>query len=701
MPIRNNHHLVNVRRDRLNAVPAGYVVGGAPDGRAVLTTAVIGGGGGGPGAAVVGSSGTRQNRFALGNTLAATTSFANTLSIFSVSGVGAASAGFDTNGVLLISAAASGTVAASATSLNMTALGNTAGSSSATTRLITALSISGAGDISVGFTGNTMLISGTAPAASATSMNMTALGNTAGSSSATTRNITAMSISGTGGVSVGFSGNTIIISGETAAGGATSVNMTAIGNTTGSSSATTRILTEMTLSGAGAVSVGYTGNSIIISSPATVASATSMNMTALGNTTGSSSATTKVLTEMSISGMGDISAGFSGGTIIISGTAPVASAATMNVTALGNTTGSSSATTRLITAESISFTGGVSGGWSGNTLIISGATQGAASATSMGLSATGNTTGTTSSMTQAITAETISGAGGVSVGFNAGTFVISGVAAGSAAAPTLSHTIPFALWGGQTSAGTTGSMSLVPIDLPVNLTMNAAMLIGVRNLSNGTIVATTAAAASTTATASASYGQTWSLVFYTRSDATTYTSYTSTTASFGATNSWSMSQTAASISVSSTLSLSWCAGSSTNLTATLSSVFTTNTSSSFGNGINGSSSYNGNMRMDVPAPFNLRPDNYIMGILGSTATATATGATKITVSALGWNINHFMLTGVTAYGSGPGDSVNNSLGWPRGVGFTSAAGATQPASFAINAISVKAAVLPYCELGVL
>ena len=55
------------------------------------------------------ASGTLQNRFALGNTTSATSSFAGTLSILSVSGAGLASAGFDTNGVLVISAT-SGTV---------------------------------------------------------------------------------------------------------------------------------------------------------------------------------------------------------------------------------------------------------------------------------------------------------------------------------------------------------------------------------------------------------------------------------------------------------------------------------------------------------------------------------------------------------------------------------------------------------------
>src|ERR1700693_3587966 len=88
--------------------------------------------------------------------------------------------------------------------------------------------------------------------------------------------------------------------------------------------------------------------------------------------------------------------------------------------ASGNTTAATTSGVVVSSALSFAGSGAVSVGISGSSVVISAPTA-AASATSMGLTAVGNTTGATSSMTQGLTAETISGAGIVSVGFNAGT----------------------------------------------------------------------------------------------------------------------------------------------------------------------------------------------------------------------------------------------------------------------------------------
>ncbi len=593
-----------------NAVPAGFVVGGAKDGRAQLIP--TGGAGGGAGAGGGGGGGHVRVQgpppvlpspgdpigpqgvtlYALGNTTAASSSAADNLSSIAVSGAGIVSVGFDTLGDIVVSA----TTAASAVSMNMTAIGNTTGSSSATTRVITAETISGAGGVSVGYSGNTVIISGATGAASGTGQSRFALGNTTAATSSFAGALTALSVSGTAGVSVGYDTNGVLIISGATGGAGTSVNMTAIGNTTGSSSATTRAVTELTISGAGGVSVGYSGNTVIIS-----------GVTASGTTQ--------------------------------------ASATSMNLTALGNTTGSSSATTRVITAESISGAGIVSVGYSGNTVLIS-ATSGTSIASA--------------------------GSGG-------------GMVLSYFEATPPSNNLNY-------NAISLGTMRLASFQLLAGtVTFDRANFFALRSTAVGTLsVGTTTATVVRTATASAGWNSTVSLVLYSQANATSFNSLASATMSYGYTESWSVSDNIGANSVTASHTFSWAIG-----TSTAGGLSTTSASSS----AVASSAYtiaapaavvnvSGSVRNDVPWASSFPAGVYLVGYIGSTVSATATGATWLTVSAGNWSQN----IACAPYSSGRYKTAPDDAGFvynmPR-IGTVSTAGSTAPAT--INWLSLNAA----------
>jgi trimeric autotransporter adhesin len=120
------------------------------------------------------------------------------------------------------------------------------------------LSVSAGANIGIGQANSTITISASVQTSS---LSMTALGNTTLSSSGTASNL--LNFSGAGAVSVGVSNNTVYISGGTAAAG--TVSITALGNTTNSSSGTFSNL--LNFSGAGIASVGAGAGSVTISVP--------------------------------------------------------------------------------------------------------------------------------------------------------------------------------------------------------------------------------------------------------------------------------------------------------------------------------------------------------------------------------------------------------------------------------------------------
>ncbi len=174
-----------------------------------------------------------------------------------------------------------------------------------------------------------------------------------------------VSISAGAGIGIGQANSTITISASVQT---SSVSLTALGNTTGSSSGTFSNL--LNISGAGIVSVGVGAGSITISaSSAAVTNFSTISLTALGNTTSSSTGSMNNL--LNFSGAGIASVGVGAGTVTIS--VPAAAAATVSLTALGNTTSSSSGT--FAGLMNVSGAGGVSVGAGAQSLTISGPSQ--------------------------------------------------------------------------------------------------------------------------------------------------------------------------------------------------------------------------------------------------------------------------------------------------------------------------------------
>lgn len=318
------------------------------------------------------------------------------------------------------------------------AVGNTTGQSSSSTFDARTVSFDGAGLVSVGYSGGSIIISATQSDAAQTNQTLGAyaVGNTTGQSSSSTFDARTVSFDGAGLVSVGYSGGSIIISATQS--DAAQTNQTegfyAVGNTTGQSSSTTLDARTHSIDGAGIVSVGYSGGSIIISATDAAQTNQTEGFYAVGNTTGQSSSTTLDARTVSFDGAGLVSVGYSGGSIIISATQSDAAQTnqTLGLYGVGNTTGQSSSST--FDARTLSFDGAgiVSVGYSAGSVLIS-ATDAAQTNQTVGLYAVGNTTGQSSSTT--VDARTISfdGAGVASVGYSGGSVIISVPSGGGAA----------------------------------------------------------------------------------------------------------------------------------------------------------------------------------------------------------------------------------------------------------------------------
>jgi hypothetical protein len=200
-----------------------------------------------------------------------------------------------------------------------------------------------------------------------TPVNIHVIGNTTGATSTSTVFITGSTVSAAGGFSAGFSAGQFIFSNPNV--NATE-NDTALGNTTGLTSSTTQALGSSMLSGAGDLSIGMSGSTLILSAPAGATSTSGRNAVALGNTTGATSSSVLTLTQMSLQAGGGISIGYSttaaaAGVVIISGDLPATSSvSTLNMVAIGNTTGSTSSQTAQILSQTYSAAGLLSGGFS-------------------------------------------------------------------------------------------------------------------------------------------------------------------------------------------------------------------------------------------------------------------------------------------------------------------------------------------------
>lgn len=450
-------------------------------------------------------------------------------------------------------------------------------------------------------------------------------GNTINSSSGVPADAS-LTISGLGGASVGMSGSVLLISGGAA--GAATASLTALGNTTGLTSSQTQALTSGAISGAGIASVGYSNGTLLVS-VTSAASGSVINLFALGNTTGATSSTTATLSQLSFSAAGGASLGYSttaagAGVIIVSAPTTVASATSGAQIAIGNTTGATSSESTPVTAFNVSGAGGDSVGFSLGTMIVSGQP---ASATSMGKTAIGNTTGLTSSQSQALTSAVYSGAGGVSLGYSNNTMIISGATGGGGGATISMVTGPVLPGSGYTSLQP-GSEYMLPVVVPAALVLNQAHLL----MQNAILGPAAGGLASSAASRTGSYGvtETVSMGLYSTTAASAFASFAMLTGLFAVNASLSESGTSWSATHSVTYPSGSVSASTTFSTTTASSSWAENNLQSL------YASVGNQLRFDVAATAQstINAGAYLAGAFWATATARlgAYSAAGITMS---------------------------------------------------------------------
>jgi hypothetical protein len=329
------------------------------------------------------------NIYGVGNTTGGSSSSARDARSLSISGLGAVSVGFSSNSVLMISAP--NTIAQTNQSLGFTA-GTTGGGNTSLTSTGTfdarSFYLNALGAATAGFSASSMFVS--VATQTAQTMGIYATGaNTVGNSSSSARDARSFSMSGGGAVSIGFvSSNSVL-----------NISAPAVSS----------------LSATGILSISNNGSTVSIGAPAF-----SVGMSTIGNTAGT---TGTVSNQFILAGGNNItlsqSTGAGGNTLSIS--AANQSAQTQSNIA-GIIAGAATASTGTI---SFANSNGVSFGLNGQTLTASAA--GAAQSNQViTVNASGaNTIGNTSSGTLDARSFNISGQGGVSVGLSGSTLQIS------------------------------------------------------------------------------------------------------------------------------------------------------------------------------------------------------------------------------------------------------------------------------------
>lgn len=350
------------------------------------------------------------------------------------------------------------------------ALGNTTGQSSSSTFDARTMSISGAGGVSVGYSGNALVISGGAGGGAGQSIGVSTGGNTLGNTGtysgqivfAGGNNITLSVSSGAAGA------QTITISGANAGGAQTGISGIVVSNTTYTSG-------TVSFSNANGISFGSSAGQAITASY-TVPTQTNQSVGIYGSsqTTGQSSSSTVDARSLSIVGAGIVSIGMSGGSLVISGpdttsfspfsagfstggntagttsmvTGDVVFAGGANITLSGSTGAAGAMTVSIVggaaggiglqagtqTATSgtvlFSNSNGISFGMSNSSVVTASYTVPTQTNQTIGLYASSQTTAQSSSSTVDARSISFVGAGNISVGLSAGSYIISGAAGG-------------------------------------------------------------------------------------------------------------------------------------------------------------------------------------------------------------------------------------------------------------------------------
>lgn len=331
---------------------------------------------------------------------------------------------FGTNGNT-VTASVAGTVAGGTANINLSA-GTTSNAASAFT-------FSNSNGVSFGL--NAQTITGSVAAQTNQTVGLYGSSQTTGQSSSSTVDARSVSIVGAGGVSVGLSAGSFIISGATGGGGGGSdgVNIMAAGTRTAQTTGT------ILWSNSNGVSFGLntTGGSVMTASVDSQTNQT-VGLYAVSNTTQGTSGT-KDARSVSFAGAGAVSVGVSNGTVVISAAAGAQSAQTVGFYASSQTTGQSSSSTVDARSISVVAAGLLSAGMSAGSLILSAPDTTSYNPLSVGFSTGGNTVGDTGFGTDRVVL-----AGGANITLsgstNAGsmTITISGNAGGGGGGVALS-----------------------------------------------------------------------------------------------------------------------------------------------------------------------------------------------------------------------------------------------------------------------
>ena len=268
-------------------------------------------------------------------------------------------------------------------------------------------------------------------------------GNTTGQSSSNTYDVRSLSISASGLVSAGFSGASLLISSPPTQ--FVGVGISTAGNTAGITGVQSQQLVlvggnNVTLSGSAAGGNGTVSINVPSQTVQTI------GLYGSSQTYGQSSSSTYDARSITVVGQGAVNIGMSAGSLLIS----VATNATAggNIFGVGNTTGQSSSSSFVFSSLNLSLAGILSGGWSSNSFIISAPSS---TGLSQSMFAASNTTLGTSG-TQTIGQLSLAGAGNVSVGVSNGSYVISGSGGGGGG-------VNFGVSTAGNTAGATGTVS--------------------------------------------------------------------------------------------------------------------------------------------------------------------------------------------------------------------------------------------------
>lgn len=313
---------------------------------------------------------------------------------------------------MTIAVITNGTGSGAFSTITGTMAGNTLGAASTTVTIGSNFSLSGAGVVSVGASGNTITISAPSVAAGGTQ-------SFSGGGTSVTGSAISIALSG---------GNNISLASASGAGSLT-LTFNASSNALNNVSLLNGSSGAMSVSAGAGIGIGQANSTITVSASVQTSSVTA---SVAGNTLSTASVTGAYSNSLVISAMGIISGAMStsGNTLILSATAPTpVNFSTISGSITGNSAGTGTFT--IGTGLNISLTGGLSGTASGSSITLSGATGGAAGVQSLSAGAN-SVTGTAVSLAIAagnnITLNTATAAGAltVSVTGNAASTLVGG-----------------------------------------------------------------------------------------------------------------------------------------------------------------------------------------------------------------------------------------------------------------------------------